>query len=152
MKAMRRSKDSIRLIARFFREIGYADELGSGVRNLFRYTSDYTPGATPQLIEGDVFKQIIPIRPIGAALAAHSGGWEEVRSKFGERFGEKVNETEMKILEMISEKQNITIPELAGKLHKTPRTIEKSIAKLRNKNILERVGPAKGGHWKITTD
>jgi ATP-dependent DNA helicase RecG len=46
------------IIAKFFKEIGRADELGSGVRNLFKYSKIYS-GHDPQLIEGDVFKTII---------------------------------------------------------------------------------------------
>ena len=49
------------VIARVFKEIGFADELGSGVRNLFKYTSIYSKGGTPQLIEDDIFRTIIPI-------------------------------------------------------------------------------------------
>ncbi|MFH1282635.1 MAG: RNA-binding domain-containing protein [bacterium] len=48
------------VIAHFFKEIGRADELGSGVKNLFKYSKDYS-GANPQLIEGDIFKMIIPL-------------------------------------------------------------------------------------------
>ena len=47
-------------IARFFKEIGLADELGSGVRNLYKYTKLYSDGLDPQLIEADTFKIIIP--------------------------------------------------------------------------------------------
>lgn len=36
------------LIAAFFRNIGYADQLGSGVRNLFKYTKYYS-GAEPSI-------------------------------------------------------------------------------------------------------
>jgi len=49
------------VIARFFKEIGYADELGSGVRKLFKYCRHYSGGKTPELIEGDIFKSIIPL-------------------------------------------------------------------------------------------
>ncbi|MBI5308176.1 MAG: hypothetical protein HZB37_07600 [Planctomycetes bacterium] len=45
-------------IARLFREIGRADELGSGVRNLFKYCKAYC-GHDPQLIEQDIFKFIL---------------------------------------------------------------------------------------------
>ncbi|MDR3164056.1 MAG: putative DNA binding domain-containing protein, partial [Synergistaceae bacterium] len=68
-----RSKNPI--IARFFVNIGRADELGSGMRNLYRYTRMYTNGAEPELIEGDVFRTIIPLtadskptNPIEASL------------------------------------------------------------------------------------
>lgn len=48
------------IIASFFRNIGYADQLGSGVRNLFKYTRFYS-GQDPKFIEGDVFKIIVPL-------------------------------------------------------------------------------------------
>lgn len=47
-------------IANVFREIGWADELGSGLRNTFKYTRLYS-GADPQFIEGDMFQTVIPL-------------------------------------------------------------------------------------------
>ncbi|MDL1961329.1 MAG: hypothetical protein LWX01_06455 [Deltaproteobacteria bacterium] len=46
------------VIARFFREIGRADELGSGVRKLMKYGKAYG-GSDPELLEGDVFRIVI---------------------------------------------------------------------------------------------
>jgi hypothetical protein len=48
------------ILARFFVNIGYADTLGSGVRNLIKYTKLYS-GGEPELIEGDIFKTVIPL-------------------------------------------------------------------------------------------
>ena len=48
------------LLANFFINIGRADVLGSGVRNLYHYTKIYS-GGEPELIDGDVFKTIIPL-------------------------------------------------------------------------------------------
>ena len=48
------------IVASFFRNIGLADSLGSGVRNLYKYVPRYS-GKPPQLIDGDVFKIIIPL-------------------------------------------------------------------------------------------
>lgn len=47
-------------IARFFKEIGLVDELGSGVRNTYKYNKIYS-GANPIFMEGDVFRTIIPL-------------------------------------------------------------------------------------------
>jgi ATP-dependent DNA helicase RecG len=47
------------LIANFFMNIGYADALGSGVRNLYKFTEIYS-GTVPKLIDGDVFRTIVP--------------------------------------------------------------------------------------------
>jgi len=49
------------VVARFFKEIGRADELGSGVRNLFKYCRHYSRGKMPELIEEDTFKCIVPL-------------------------------------------------------------------------------------------
>ncbi|MDR2141954.1 MAG: putative DNA binding domain-containing protein [Deltaproteobacteria bacterium] len=48
------------LIASFFRNIGLADELGSGVKKLYHYVRRYS-GQDPQLIEGDIFRIIVPL-------------------------------------------------------------------------------------------
>jgi ATP-dependent DNA helicase RecG len=48
------------ILARFFINIGRADVLGSGVRNLYKYTKIYS-GGVPELIDGDVFKTIVPL-------------------------------------------------------------------------------------------
>ena len=49
------------LLASFFVNIGRADTLGSGMRNLYKYTKLYSH-AEPVLTEGDVFKIWIPLR------------------------------------------------------------------------------------------
>ncbi len=46
-----------------FKEIGRADELGSGVRKLFKYCRYYSGGKSPELIEEDIFKCIVPLTP-----------------------------------------------------------------------------------------
>lgn len=48
------------IIATFFKNIGYAEQLGSGVRKLFKY-SKYYSGKDPQFIEDDVFRLIVPL-------------------------------------------------------------------------------------------
>ena len=48
-------------IAKVFKEIGLADELGSGVQNLYKYTPIYSDGAEPELKEDDIFRTIIPL-------------------------------------------------------------------------------------------
>ena len=46
------------LIAKFFTQIGRADTLGSGVRNLYKFAKIYSD-SEPVLEEGDVFKTTI---------------------------------------------------------------------------------------------
>lgn len=47
-------------ISKVFREIGLADELGSEMRNTYKYTKMYS-GGVPQFVEGDIFRTVIPL-------------------------------------------------------------------------------------------
>ncbi|MBQ2561721.1 MAG: winged helix-turn-helix transcriptional regulator [Fibrobacter sp.] len=55
----------------------------------------------------------------------------------------------MKIIEMIKENPEITIPMMAETLRLTTRAVEKNVARLQVKGIVKRVGPDKGGHWEV---
>ncbi|MFQ8867071.1 MAG: AAA family ATPase, partial [Eggerthella lenta] len=48
------------LIGAFFNNIGLAEELGSGTRNLYKYTKVYS-GAEPVLNEGAIFTTTVPL-------------------------------------------------------------------------------------------
>ena len=63
-------------IAKFFKEIGWVDELGSGVRNIYKYNKIYS-GAEPTFIEGDVFKTIIPLVPQTSEHVGEQAGNQE---------------------------------------------------------------------------
>ena len=47
-------------LAKFFKEVGLADELGSGVKNIVKYTKIYS-GGVPEFKEDDIFRTIIPL-------------------------------------------------------------------------------------------
>jgi ATP-dependent DNA helicase RecG len=49
-------------IARFFKEIGWAEELGSGIRNAVKYCNNYNGNrGNAEFIEADIFRTIIPL-------------------------------------------------------------------------------------------
>ena len=43
----------------------------------------------------------------------------------------------------------ITTAELANRLGITAKGVEWQIGKLKQMGVLEQIGPAKGGHWKV---
>lgn len=51
------------VIARVFKEIGWAEELGSGIRNIKKYCKIYSD-SKPVFIEGDVFKTTINVKEV----------------------------------------------------------------------------------------
>ena len=76
-------------------------------------------------------------------------GVEKVGEKWTEKLGEKLGENESKIIEQIARDNRITMVELSKKLGISEVAVYKNIKKLKQAGILERVGPAKGGHWEI---
>lgn len=68
-------------ISKVFREIGLADELGSGMRNTYKFTELYS-GGVPQFIEGDVFKTVIPLNET-ATMKSGSKSSDQVSDQVG---------------------------------------------------------------------
>lgn len=56
-----------------------ADELGSGVRKLYKYGNIFS-GADPQLLEEDIFKIIIPLTPQAAQQATQQATPQAMRT------------------------------------------------------------------------
>jgi ATP-dependent DNA helicase RecG len=69
--------------------------------------------------------------------------------KTSEKTSEKVSE---KIIKLIQGNKNITINELAQLTHRTTRTIEMQLKKLKDQKKIERIGPDKGGYWEIVDE
>lgn len=63
--------------------------------------------------------------------------------------GIKINSSQIKIIEEMKENPNITIAGLAEKVGIKQRAIERNIKTLKEKNIIDRVGARKDGHWIV---
>jgi len=136
------------VIARFFKEIGWADELGSGVRNLFKYCVAYG-GKPPQLLEDDVFKTIITVGEAVTAQEHESYDGISDGINDGINDGIKLSETDKHLLREIQQNNCITMVELAKATLKSESTIERSIKKLQEQGVLMRQGSKKSGLWMI---
>lgn len=61
----------------------------------------------------------------------------------------KWSETTLKILELIKQNPKISRKELCGKLGINPSAVQKHIEKLKEAKMIERMGGAKGGEWRV---
>ena len=140
-------------IAKFFREIGLADQLGSGVRNIFRYGPQYTPGTIPQIIEGDVFNMTVPLKPI--MLYDHQPNHPPFVLREGSglevTLDAKLGANARKLLQILSDNPTATIPELASQLNISMTAVKNNLEKLKQKRLLERRGSSNSGHWNVLT-
>ncbi len=200
------------IIASFFREIGYADQLGSGVRNLFKYAKAYG-GADPQLTDGDVFRIEVSLKAARVAQAGTGktvGTTEETGTTTEETHGttdkatktvsgatkkttkkvpgttkkdpgttkkttkkvsgttkKNTSETSItteeplkevsvskitsaaKIISVLREEPNVTLTELAARCGLTRDGVFWNVRRLKEKGVVRRIGPDKGGHWEV---
>jgi len=67
----------------------------------------------------------------------------------GANVGVKLTKSETALLEMLNENGTLTAAELAAKLSVDIRTAERGLKKLRDNNIIERVGSDKAGSWVV---
>lgn len=61
----------------------------------------------------------------------------------------KWSETTQKILELLKNNPKISRNELCDELKINPSAIQKHIEKLKNAKVIERIGGAKGGEWRV---
>ncbi len=104
------------IIAKFFVNIGYADALGSGVRNLYKFTKIYS-GGEPIFEEGDVFKLTVQLK-----LSEESVKSQEVH----------LSKRQSQIMELINESPEVTREEIAETLDVSIRTIARDLEILKN--------------------
>lgn len=67
----------------------------------------------------------------------------------GKTSGKRLRKTARAIVNCMLKAPQITIPELAEKLDRSQRAIELQISKLKEGQVIGRVGPANGGHWEV---
>lgn len=66
---------------------------------------------------------------------------DEVRSKFGK--------SALAVLKIIAEDPGYSSAAIAEKINLSQRGVQKIFAKLKENNLIKRVGSDKTGHWKI---
>ena len=60
-----------------------------------------------------------------------------------------LNDVDKKIMNIIKNDPNVTIEECSMKINKSIRTINNIFKKLKELNLIERIGSKKIGYWKI---
>lgn len=150
-------------ISKVFREIGYADELGSGMRNTNKYTKLYS-GGTPTFIEDNVFKINIPIDhvanlQVGQAtdIIAHKADYQKMSDKMSEivsdKMSDKLNEKEKMFLSLLMEqlksREYVTTSFMAGITEIPASTVRRYMNKLCKLKVVEAEGRNKGKKYRL---
>lgn len=111
------------------------DELGSGVRNTFKYCGIYTPGTDPEFIEEDIFKTIIPLKAEDGTTQMPTQNATQIISE--------------KIIELLRQHPTMSRKKLAEALGDiTEDGVKYHLNKLKEERKIKRVGGTRG-KWKI---
>lgn len=135
------------IIASFFRNIGYADQLGSGVRNLFKYSKFYS-GDDPKFMEGDIFRIIVPLNERKTKETITQSATQSTQSATQSTQSDEIKPVQ-RIIEIIEQNPLLSQKQMAEKLSLNQNTLKYYIKKMREKGIIERVGSSRKGKWVV---
>jgi ATP-dependent DNA helicase RecG len=134
-------------ISKVFREIGLADELGSGMRNTNKYTKLYS-GGTPIFKEDNYFEIVIPLESV-ANVKVGPDDTAKVTDGVTVKVTVKVTDKEKEVIALLLENANYTMSQMAEIMKVSRKTVAAYIKNLKKKGIVERVGSDRYGYWKI---
>ena len=114
----------------FFKQLHWVEDLGSGVRNMYKYCPIYIRGTMPILEEDDIFRQTVRYEEEEIDLKQYATNPE-------------------KVLVLLQKNPNITAKAMAEITSLSLRTIRNILAELIKENIIERHGADKSGVWIV---
>lgn len=143
------------IIASFFRNIGYADQLGSGVLNLFKYSKFYS-GENPEFIESDVFRIIVPLNEKINSTFNQSATQSTTQSttRFTQSTTHSVEKSKTvsmvtEIIQLMKQEPSMSQKQMAEKLSINQNTLKYYVKKMRERGIIERIGTNRNGKWVV---
>lgn len=115
------------IIAGFFTQLGLAEELGSGTRNLYRCSELYT-GKEPSLTDGDFFEASVPVPDVLAA--------ETMMEKNQESASSTLSVVEEAARSLLAESESVTAGDVAKFSGLNQRTVRRYLAELADRGVL----------------
>ena len=152
-----RSRQRNRAIAEVFSQMGLIEAWGNGLKSIARRAKEYHL-PSPEFIEMPETFRVNLYRSTASVKTPSIGKKTSVKtSSIGEKasvktssIGEKrLNETQTKILSLLSQNPNSSCASLADQIGISKRNIESNVGKLKAIGFLLRHGPAKGGTWEV---
>ena len=156
-------------IANFFVQLGLAENLGTGIRYIYRYSKFYSGNNFLYFSENDIFKVIIPLDntvndssklplmgdipmngfndTIGGAIGGAMGG--AIGGAMGGAMGGAIlSVRQQEIISLLKNNPSISYRKIAEQLQINPSAIQKFMNELKRLGFLQRVGGTKG-FWKV---
>lgn len=135
-------------IAKVFSQLGMAEELGTGIRKVYKYIKAYSGSDKVEFSEEDLFVVKVPL--LDSADGKKSKDLEkDLEKDLRKDLEESLSPNQKKILRELLKNGRLTQKELSRAVGITEKNIRNNIKYLKEKGLLQRVGPDKGGYWKV---
>ena len=149
-------------LARLFIRLSLMEQTGHGVplivreygRDAFEFLDGFLRVTIPFNRETDAGTEIFSEKTSGNVSGKISGK-EKVSGKISGKekvSGKNISGTSEKILHLILEQPDITLPELSRQTGRTERAVSYNLRKLQDEGRLTRVGGRKLGYWQVNHD
>ena len=140
---------------------GYIERMGTGTGDIIRKCNELGL-KEPEFIQDEAFRTIL-WRPLLNDLpdntilvnGSDNGSYNETKldneldNELENKLENELSLKEKDIIKLISKNSKITQKQLSEIIGITPQNIRVYIAKLKQKKLLLRIGPDKGGHWEV---
>jgi ATP-dependent DNA helicase RecG len=127
------------------------EKVGSGLMRMKEMMEEYLL-PQPEIRAGDGWFEIIFQRPDLQKMSVEQRMAEYVKrvsEKVIERVTEEVTEKQRLIIGYIKENPNVTISEIVQKMDVSRKTVNVNMRQLKEKGLIRRIGPDKGGYWEV---
>ena len=155
------------LLARVFHELHWAEDLGSGTRNILRYAPLYYPNYEIEINSGQQFLFSITYADVPTDGQMSKGG-ENVHGQMSKENVQELSEEELSlkpfeskrskdkkkrriqaIMSMINKDSHVSLDAMANQLDVSTKTVWRDITELKEQGVLERIGDDFSGEWKV---
>jgi predicted HTH transcriptional regulator len=162
------SKLRNRVIANVFSQMGLVESWGTGIRRIMEAAKDYHLPVPEfqifdEMVRVNLFRDLSQTtnqknyscisknyrKRVGEASGKYQRNIGETSEKHRRNIGENLNDTQRKILVLLSEDEQLSAAKMAKRIGISSRNIESNIKKLRERGILIRHGSPKSGYWEI---
>jgi len=126
-------------MARIFTQIGHSEELGTGISKVYKYSKPYSGSDKIVFNEEDIFITEVP-------LSVYNN---KVPDEVPDKVPDNLTEYQKKIMTLIDKNKKISMSEMSKIVGISKRKILDNINKLKDRNLLKRIGKPKTGYWKI---
>lgn len=142
------------IITDLFLRIGFGEKVGSGIRRMNKICKE--ENAPKPEIDAQENYFYVTFRPSYEYLdfisteRAEKGLVEKRYEKWYEKWYERgLTEREIEVIIEIKKNPKISIKKLSRTIGINPSAVQRHMEKLKEKGVLKRIGPAKGGYWEV---